>query len=301
MATLVKIRGLDRSAGAVIGTGSGQDMINRGFRIPSGQGQEYLSGYKASEIVGTVGAPNAAVKYTAKSGGAWGNNVKVVQNAPSGSSTVISTAYAATTGYPTVTITPSTTDTAATLVAKVNADPMASQYVVASLVGTGASAPVASADANAVITIAQATGTSTGGTFTLTFPGLGTTSAIAYNATGATVATAVQTLLGGTVTGSATTLPASTTLTFSGSLAATPIPAPSVDNSANTGGTYSATVTTYGSAAAGTMYGGVNVGTGQAQYAVVNSKNTVVVDMDDPATARVLQRAKNRYISLGQP
>jgi hypothetical protein len=302
MATLVKIHGLDRSAGASVGSASGQDMLSRGFRVPSGYGLQYPSGTKAFSTIGTVGAPNAAVTYTVKGGGTWGNAVKVIQNAPSGANTVITPTFTATTGALTLTITPSTTDTAATLVTKVNQDPVASQYVTASLVGTGASAPVASANANAVVTIAQGTGTSTGGTFTLTFPGYGTTSALAFNATGATVATAVQTLMGGTVTGSATTLPASTTLTFTGTLAATPIPAPTVDSSALTpASTYTATVTTYGTAAAGTLNGGSNSGTGQAFYVNVNSKGTHVVDSDEPQTARVLTRLKHRYLSLGQP
>jgi hypothetical protein len=294
MAILVKIAGLRRG-----NTVRSDSTSPRGFRVKSGLGLQYPSGTKAFEIIGTVGAPNAAVQYTARYGGTYGNAVKVVQNAPSGSTRIITTAYAASTGAPTVTITPTTTDTAATLVAAFNQHPEASQYAVASLVGTGASAPVASADANAVVTLAQATGTSTGGTFTLTFPGFGTTAAIAYNATGAAVATAVQLVTGGTVTGSATTLPASTTLTFSGTLAATPIYNPTVDNTANTGGTYSATTTTYGRALAGTMAGGTNVGTGQAVLRGVTNQAIVVVDITDPATADSLRRNPKDWISLG--
>jgi hypothetical protein len=313
MATLLKIKGLDRGD-ASPSSGTAMSSGNRGFRVPSALGLTYPAGFKAFEIVGTVGAPNAAVRYDAKNPGAFGNNIKVVQNAPSGASTVITVAYATTTGFPTITVTPSTTDTAATTAAAINNHNEASQYVTASVVGTGASAPVASADANAVVTISQATGTSTAGTFTLTFPGFGTTAAISAVATGATVATAVQLITGGTVTGSGTTLPASTTLTFSGTLANTPIANPSVDNTLNTGGTYSTAVTTYGRAAAGTFGGGQNVGTSSAvltagqivgtglvQYRAVNSKSVVVVDLDDPQTQRVLFRNKNRWVSLGQP
>lgn len=315
MATLLKIKGLDRGDSSP-GSGTALSPGNRGFRVPSAIGTQYPLGTKAFEIVGTVGAPNAAVQYLAKYPGAFGNNLKVVQNTPSGSSTVIAVAYAATTGNVTITVTPSTTDTAATTAAAVNLHSEASQYVVASVVGTGASAPVASADANAVLTITQATGTSTSGTFTLTIPGFGTTAAVAYNASGATLATAVQLVTGGTVTGSGTTLPASTTLTFSGSLANTPIYNATVDNTLNVGGTYASAVTTYGRAAAGTFGGGQNVGSstavltagqvpgasgGLAIYRAVDSKSVVVVDLDDAQTRRVLMRNKNRWVSLGQP
>lgn len=297
MTTLLKIRGLDR-----VSTGNTTPLTSRGFRVRQGFGQQFPNGTVAAEIVGTVGAPNAAVQYKVRYGGTFGNSIKVVQNTPSGATTVIATTFTASTGVVLITITPSTTDTAATVVTKVNADPQASQYVVASLVGTGASAPVASANANAVITLAQGTGTTTGGTFKLSFPGYGTTAAISGTATGAAVATAVQLVTGGTVTGSGTTLPASTTLTFTGTLASTPVPTPSVDSSLLTpASTLTATATTYGSAAAGTLNGGSNSGTGQSIEQIVNGQQTVIVDLDDAFTLRQLYRMKGRWVSLGQP
>lgn len=313
MTTLVKIRGLDRTTGTAATGAVGSDMVAHGFRVPSGFGLQYPSGNKAFEIVGTVGAPNAAVTYTAKGAGTWGNNIQVVHATPTGTSIGIAVAYNSTAPYVTITVTPAATGAlahAADTANAVNQHAVASQYVIASLPGTGASVAVASADTNAVVSIAQATGTSTGGTFTLTFPGYGTTAAIAYNATGATVATAVALVTGGTVTGSGTTLPATTTLTFTGTLAKTPLAPVVVNNALNVGGTYSTTQTTWGLAAAGTLNAGTvagtpaaatgaNIGTGQPVWVTVNSKTSAVVDLDDGPTLRLLRRNRPRYISLG--
>jgi hypothetical protein len=313
MTTLIKIRGLDR-------IGNYSDLSNqitnlpgfgRGFRLKSALGLQYpVGGVQAYETVGTVGGINGAVTYTAQHAGALGNNISVIQNAPSGSTRVIALTFASGTGYPVITITPSSTDTAATLAAAVNLDYNASQYVVASLPGTGASAPVASANANAVITLSQATGTTTAGTFTLTFPGYGVTAAIAYGASASTVATAVQAVTGGTVTGGGGALPTSTTLTFSGGLAATPIATPIVNNTNLTGGTYQALTTTLGTSASGILAGGLNIGVGATGnavglsfpvYLVVNQATIVVADLDDAFVARQLYRIKGRWVSLGQP
>jgi hypothetical protein len=311
MTTLLKIRGLDRSVNVKVGSGvAGQDALSKGFRVQSAQGSYYPSGTSAFEVVGTVGAPNAAVVYAAKNGGAWGNNVKVVQNAPSGTTRIIAVTYASNTGFPVITITPTSTDTAATLVAAVNADASASQYVTASLVGTGASAPVASADANAVLALTQATGTTSAGTFTLTFPGFGTTTALNFGDSTATMAAAIQVAIRlnpnnatATVTGGGTALPTGpATFTFGATGGANlSFPTPTIDNSALTGGTYGAAYTTYGRAAAGNLNGGLNVGTAQAPFVLVNSKNTVVVDLDDGPTLRLLRRNSGRFVSLGQP
>lgn len=323
MATLVKIRGLDRGD-TNANSGTAMSSGGRGFRVPSALGYTYPSGSKAFEIVGTVGAPNAAVTYTSRYAGALGENLKVIQNAPSGSTRIIATTYATTTGYPTVTITPTSTDTAATLVTAVNADNEASQYVVASLPGTGASAPVASADASAVLALSAASGTVTVGTFTLTFPGYGTTTVLNFNDSAATMAAAIQVAIrlnanhaAATVTGGGTALPTGpATMTFGAAGGAnTPFPVPTFNwVTGPTGGTYGAAYTTWGRAAAGTLAGGLNVGTnaavltaggivgtGQVIYRPVHSKAIVVVDVDDPQTQRVLKRNATRYVSLGQP
>lgn len=102
----------------------------------------------------------------------------------------------------------------------------------------GSSSSSGSAGANEVQTITT-TGTPTGGTFTLTFRGQ-TTAPIAYNASSATVQTALRALgtIGSTgVTCGGGPLPTGVTVTFGGDLATTDVPLLTANYSALTGGT----------------------------------------------------------------
>lgn len=102
---------------------------------------------------------------------------------------------------------------------------------------------------NAVITLTE-TGSPTGGNFTISWAlpsGTYTTAPIAFNATAAQVATAIQTAIpvwpAGVVTGGGGPLGTSAvTLTFSGALGNQPIPLPTVNSAGLTGGS-SPTVT----------------------------------------------------------
>jgi hypothetical protein len=133
MATLVKIAGLDRAGATadapILSRG------DRGFRIKSALSPIDRGGTAASYT------PTATtVTFTAVEAGAWGNNVQV--QAATGT-LAVSTTFAATTGYPVILVTAPATATLAAnklIVAKVNADPTASQYVVAKIAGAGTSA-----------------------------------------------------------------------------------------------------------------------------------------------------------------
>jgi len=125
--------------------------------------------------------------------------------------------------------------------------------------------------ANALQTISD-TPTITAGTFTIsgTNPLTGetfTTAAIAYDATAAAVATAVQTALGsgGTVTGGGGALPGTdVTLTFSGAYAGRPVALMTISSAGLTGGTLAIANTTVGRSA-GTFAAysdGASAGTG---------------------------------------
>jgi hypothetical protein len=112
-------------------------------------------------------------------------------------------------------------------------------YVAGTVMGQIASS------ANDIQTV-TVTGTPTGGTFTLTgtnpFTGATfTTAAIAYNAAASAVASAVSTALGisgATVTGGGGALPGTAvTLTFTGVLAARPVPILALGTNSLTGGT----------------------------------------------------------------
>jgi len=101
---------------------------------------------------------------------------------------------------------------------------------------------------NEVQTIAQATGTSTAGTFKLTLDGE-QTAAIAYNASAATVQTALEALDNVTpssIIAAGGALPTAVTLTFTDAWAEQDVPLITVDNTSNTGGTYGVTETTKG-------------------------------------------------------
>lgn len=134
MATLVKLRGLNR----VNTAGTGAVISNRGFRVRDALGLQYPAGVKASLT------PTANTQtYTAKYGGTYGNSISV--------QTVVGTlgvnvTFASGTGLPTVVVTAPATATLAAnqaVVAAVNAHPTASQYVTASIAGTGAAAHAA--------------------------------------------------------------------------------------------------------------------------------------------------------------
>jgi hypothetical protein len=101
---------------------------------------------------------------------------------------------------------------------------------------------------NEVQTLAQATGTSTAGTFKLNLDGE-VTSAIAYNASAATVQTALEALDNVTpssIIAAGGALPTAVTLTFTDEWAEQDVPNITVDNTSNTGGTYGITETTKG-------------------------------------------------------
>ena len=150
MATLVKIKGLDRGD-AVSRSSTSRVTANNGFRVPDGRFTQDLGGVAASK---TIGTGNAAVTVTANWKGASGNNIQYGQ-VVSGTNTAFSivVTYAANTGYPTITVNAATdggglsTTTAATAAAAINADPVASQYITAAAGGTGASVIVAGAAA----------------------------------------------------------------------------------------------------------------------------------------------------------
>jgi hypothetical protein len=97
-------------------------------------------------------------------------------------------------------------------------------------------------------------GTPTGGTFTITITNratntvLGTTAAIAFNATAATIDTAIEAITGlNTVTSAGGALPTAVSITWAGSLASTPLAL--TVNSSVTGGTNSVIYTRENSAA----------------------------------------------------
>lgn len=108
--------------------------------------------------------------------------------------------------------------------------------------------------ANEVQTLSQGTGTSTAGTFKLTVTEPGATAgeqtaAIAYNASAATVLAALEALdnvQAGDIIAAGGALPTAVTLTFSDNFAEQDIPAITVDNTSNTGGTYKVVETTKG-------------------------------------------------------
>lgn len=158
MATVVKIRGLDRSnSNAVAGDGSATGGSYRGFKVPSTLGPSVTGGtsVRASTSIGTT---TNGIVYTSKIGGAKGNNIKITQAAAG--TFGVTVAYASGTGYPTLTITPQSTETINQLVARVNADPTAAQFVTASALTTGAGTTPATATDQALSSGADGTGTS---------------------------------------------------------------------------------------------------------------------------------------------
>ena len=135
MATLVKIKGLDRGINSADLTTVGRSY--RGIRVKA----PYQQAQGGSGTAKATLTPNTnSVSFTANSAGTWGNNVSIVTAV---GTLGVATTYAATTGYPTITVTAPATATVAAntaIVSAVNNDPVASQYVTAALAGTGAAA-----------------------------------------------------------------------------------------------------------------------------------------------------------------
>jgi hypothetical protein len=157
MATNVKIRGIDRGKSAV---SDGSVSALRGFRVKSSLGNSVTGGTSVKASL-TIGATTNGAVYTAKIGGAAGNNIQVGVTQSGGTATVLSvvTTYAATTGYPSIVITAGSTCTPNTIVAAVNADPVASQFITAAPLTTGDGTTLAAAAASALTSGADGTGT----------------------------------------------------------------------------------------------------------------------------------------------
>jgi len=150
MATVVKIRGLDRSDNT---GGSATGGSYRGFKVKSALGPSVTGGTSvaASKTLGTL-------KFTSKIGGAAGNNIQAALVTGGTATPAVTVTYASTTGYPTVTSTQTAGVTEAVVVAAINADPIASQFVTASTT-SGGTAFTAGA-AGALSSGANGTGTS---------------------------------------------------------------------------------------------------------------------------------------------
>jgi len=154
MTTLLKLRGLARNANQKVGSGAGQQMLARGFRIKSALSPSVTGGTSA-RATRTIGTSNAAVTYTAKVGGARGNDIRVAQVVDAGTVARSVVVTYDSSGRPTVTVNLATTggavngsETASAIAAAVNADLEASQFVTAAAGGTGASVAVAGAAGN---------------------------------------------------------------------------------------------------------------------------------------------------------
>ena len=126
MATYLKIRGLNRGRSA-IADGSTNAGAYRGFRVASALGLTYAAGVKASLSTALTGANND-LDFTAKSGGTWGNAVKVKFTDPSANDQTLSVAVTWALNVPTIDVSLATngggtiTSTAALVKAAVLAD-----------------------------------------------------------------------------------------------------------------------------------------------------------------------------------
>jgi hypothetical protein len=132
MATYVKLKGLARDSAI----GDAGVMRGRGVRLRS----PFKSAQGGTGIVAASYTPTAnVVTYTARYGGAWGNNVSVI-HAVGGVATPVVTVTYPTAGSPnpTITVTGTAATTPASVVTAVNAHPVAGSFVVASVAGTGA-------------------------------------------------------------------------------------------------------------------------------------------------------------------
>lgn len=159
MATLVKLRGLDRGDSAV-----GSSNVARGFRVKSAFKNYTGTGAVAATVA--LGSGNSQVNVTSKYGGSAFNGISVALVDPPGNNVALSVATAlGTDGLPDITVTLATdgasaiTSTAAQVAAAINANAEASQWVTAAAGGTGAGVVVAAA-ATPLATGAQ-TGSST--------------------------------------------------------------------------------------------------------------------------------------------
>lgn len=134
MAYLAKLRGLPRGSQA----GDSSLIKGRGLRVNSGLGLAFDSGVKAALT------PTAnSVTFTAVAGGTWANAITVQTIV---GALAIAVTFNATTGTPVIAVTAPATATLAAnqaIVAAFNADPIAGQYVIASVAGTGAAANAA--------------------------------------------------------------------------------------------------------------------------------------------------------------
>lgn len=134
MATLVKLRGLDRGDSA-IASGSALSTGIRGARVKSGFGQQFPSGVKATKA---GGAGTSILTVTAKYGGTWANGHTVNVSQAGGTVTgVVTVTYGAGTGVPTWTVTGTAATTSNQAAAALNADPGFSQLYTAAGSGTG--------------------------------------------------------------------------------------------------------------------------------------------------------------------
>ena len=150
MSKLVLIRGLDRGGRTSSGFTASDSSVDsvRGFKGRAALGRAYTAGVKASYTTALTGANND-LKFTARYGGTYANNITLVYVDPSGNNKTLSVVvtYASTTGYPVITVNLATngggtiTSTGAQILAAINGDPTASQWVIASLAasndGTG--------------------------------------------------------------------------------------------------------------------------------------------------------------------
>jgi len=137
MATLVKIKGLERDNPAATGTVGPA----RGFRVASGYGLQFPAGVKATA---TGGATTNGMVVTAKYGGTWANGHTFTYAAGGANSNfVLTVAYAAGTGVPTYTYTAGTLLTVAQIAALLQADARVGQlYTVAPLTTGAGTTPV---------------------------------------------------------------------------------------------------------------------------------------------------------------
>ncbi len=153
MPTLVKIRGLDRSnVGGYPGVGSG-------FRLRSAFKQKTGGTGVVKATRTSTGTTDNLFRVTSRYGGATFNGIGLTVNAPAGSTTTV-TAAVQSDGLPNIVVSPKTGATANEVVAAINANPDAAQWVTADVPsGTGAAAVVATA-AGDLTTGADGTGSS---------------------------------------------------------------------------------------------------------------------------------------------
>lgn len=127
MSKLVLITGLQHGRK----TGDAGPASVRGFRVKSALGRQYSNTSDAVAATLTSGS----LTYTANYKGTYANNITINENVTgSGTAVTVSTAWAATTGYPTITISANTSATNAGVAAAVNADPIARQLVTATTI-----------------------------------------------------------------------------------------------------------------------------------------------------------------------